>query len=113
MMTRNSSPQNKIEDRWDREWLVETDKAWDAIHRCLTDGTLRVGRSPLHNCILGSESLHEGDGYIVNFLEPDEVKEVAEAIKDIDRGQMRGRYDAIDRICRVTANCRMRIFEYT
>ncbi len=30
--------QEEIEDRWDREWLCATDKAWDAIHRCLTDG---------------------------------------------------------------------------
>ena len=32
----------EIEDRWDRDWLVETDKAWDAIHRCLTGGTLEL-----------------------------------------------------------------------
>jgi hypothetical protein len=29
-----------IEERWDERFLAETDKAWDAIHRCLTDGTL-------------------------------------------------------------------------
>ena len=40
----------EIEDPWDREWLVETDKAWDAIHRCLTGGTLEYGPSPLHKC---------------------------------------------------------------
>ena len=43
----------EIEDRWDREWLVETDKAWDAIHRCLTGGILDYGPTPLHKCILG------------------------------------------------------------
>jgi Domain of unknown function (DUF1877) len=37
----------EIEERWDRDWLVETDKAWDAIHRCLTDGTLNYGHDPL------------------------------------------------------------------
>ena len=57
-----------IEDRWDRDWLVETDKAWDAIHRCLTGGTLEYGPTPLHKCILGEASRHEGDGYIVNLL---------------------------------------------
>ncbi|MEO1171890.1 MAG: DUF1877 family protein [Myxococcota bacterium] len=29
-----------------REWVYETDKAWDAIHRCLGDGTLLYGTGP-------------------------------------------------------------------
>jgi hypothetical protein len=81
---------------WDAEWVQETDKAWDAIHRCLTDGQLEWGRSPYHNCILGRDNLYEGDDYIMSFLEPEEVKEVAEAIKDIDRGWLRRKYDAVD-----------------
>jgi len=86
----------EIENRWDREWLMETDKAWDAIHRCLTDGSLEYGRTPFHKCILGTCSLYDGEDYIVSFLEPDEVKEVAEAIADIDRAWLRQKYDAID-----------------
>jgi hypothetical protein len=64
---------NEIEERWAREWLVETDQAWDAIHRCLTDGTLNYGYEPLDKCILGSGTIYEGDDYIVNFLEVEEV----------------------------------------
>ncbi|MFZ8477657.1 DUF1877 family protein, partial [Staphylococcus aureus] len=30
----------KIEKAWEKLFVVETDKAWDAIHRCLTDGSL-------------------------------------------------------------------------
>jgi hypothetical protein len=86
----------EIEKAWDSEWLQETDKAWDAIHRCLTDGKLEYGRTPYHKCILGSDSLYDGDDYIVSCLEPEEVKEVAAAIKEIDRQWLRGRYDAID-----------------
>ena len=86
----------EIEDAWDREWLQETDKAWDAIHRCLTDGTLEYGRTPYHMCILGYDNIYDGDDYIMNFLSPEEVKEVAAAIKDIDRDELRRRYDAID-----------------
>src|SRR5262245_21860578 len=81
---------------WDAEWVQETDKAWDAIHRCLTDGTLEHGDSPFHMCILGPVNLHVGDDYIVSFLDPQEVKEVATAIKDIDRQWLRRKYDAID-----------------
>ncbi len=29
--------QEEIEAAWDEAHLLQTDKAWDAIHRCLTD----------------------------------------------------------------------------
>jgi hypothetical protein len=86
----------EIEEAWDEEWLQETDKSWDAIHRCLTDGKLEFGDSPFHKCILGSDNLYEGNDYIMSFLDPDEVKEVAEAIKDIDRDELGRRYSEID-----------------
>lgn len=81
---------------WDAEWVQETDKAWEAIHRCLTDGKLEWGDTTYHMCILGNYNLYEGDDYIMNFLTPDEVSQVAAAIKDIDRAEMRRRYNAID-----------------
>gem|GEM_PF-7118074 len=37
----------EVEERWDREWLVEMDKSWDAVHRCLGDGSLRRSQSSL------------------------------------------------------------------
>ena len=45
----------ELEERWDTYYLQETDKAWDAIHRCLSDGTLvwDAGRWPLRGAILG------------------------------------------------------------
>ena len=51
-----------IEERWDERFLAETDKAWDAIHRCLTDGTLACGNGsfPLNRCILGGQDLYQG-----------------------------------------------------
>lgn len=47
-----------------------TDKAWDAIHRCLSDGTLGCGRrlSPLDMTVLGGGHHHDGDDYIVAHL---------------------------------------------
>ncbi len=85
-----------VEEAWDKEWLQETDKSWDAIHRCLTDGKLEFGETPWHKCILGSDNQYEGEDYIINFLSPEEVKEVAAVMKDIDRDELRRRYDAID-----------------
>ena len=86
----------EVEEAWDREWLEETDKAWDGIHRCLTGGRLEWGDTPRHKCILGSRNLHGGDEYIVNLLEPSEVADVAAAIASIDRDALRRCYDAID-----------------
>ena len=88
--------QEDIESRWDTDWLAETDKAWDAIHRCLTDGRLAFDSStPQHMCILGGRQLYEGDDYIVSFLTPEQVKQVATAIGNIDEAWMRDRYIAI------------------
>jgi len=89
--------QEEIEALWDEEWLEQTDKAWDAIHRCLTDGTLRVkSPSPLAKCILGGRQLHKGDNYIVSFLTPEEVKSVSAALQEIDENWLRRKYYALD-----------------
>jgi hypothetical protein len=88
--------QEDIEERWDEAWLRETDKAWDAMHRCLTDGKLACkGKSILEKCVLGGKQLHEGDEYIVSFLTPSEVKAVSEALKPIEQAWFREKYFAL------------------
>jgi hypothetical protein len=83
-------------------WVQETEKAWDGIHRCLSDGKLERGDTPGHSCILGSTDsfcVVQDDGelqWIVNLLDPDEVRRVAAAIQGIDRADLRRRYDCID-----------------
>jgi hypothetical protein len=84
-----------LEARWDGAWLQETDKAWDAIHRCLTNGRLSFRPSnTLAKCILGGMSLQRGER-IVSYLSADEVKEVASEITVIGKEWMRQRYYAI------------------
>ena len=83
-------------------WVQETDKSWGAIHRCLTDGKLEEGDTPGHLCVLGATDyfwvvLDDGQvDWIVNVLDPGEVRQAAEAIRGIDRAELRRRYDAID-----------------
>jgi hypothetical protein len=45
----------EVEETWDDDNLVECDKAWDAMHRLLTDGALEFGNGPepLCHCVLG------------------------------------------------------------
>ena len=89
--------QEEIEERWDEEWLLETDKAWDAIHRSLTDGTLSIApESPFHKCILGGRQMYSGDEYIISYLDADDVKKVAEAIGPIAEAFFRERYFKIN-----------------
>ena len=84
---------------WDGEPLdCETDKAWDAVHRCLSDGTLGCGRrlSPLDLAVLGGGHHHEGEDYIVAYLRAGEVGEVAVALRTVEPAWLRQRYDSID-----------------
>src|SRR6201999_2959997 len=51
-----------LESAWDWDWLCEADKAWDAMHRCLSDGTLTLGRQsgdPLELAVLGGGQHHD------------------------------------------------------
>jgi Domain of unknown function (DUF1877) len=76
----------------------DTDKAWDAIHRSLTDGRLEYdnGAYPLNAAILGGLQVHEGDDYIAALLVPEQVRDVAAAVAAIDREALRAGYDRID-----------------
>ncbi|WP_405737478.1 YfbM family protein [Streptomyces sp. NBC_01537] len=86
-----------VEERWDDTWLTELDKSWDALHRCLTDGTLTFegGTFPLSHAILGGLPLHEGDDYIVCYTTPEEVREIAEALAPLDEHWLRERFTTL------------------
>jgi hypothetical protein len=76
----------------------ESDKAWDAIHRALTDGRLRYdnGKYPLSHVVLGGEPLYGGEDYIISLKSPAQVRDVATALKDLTRDALRRGYDEID-----------------
>jgi hypothetical protein len=88
----------EIEQAWDENRLQETDKAWDAIHRCLSDGTLNPqgGEYPLKLCVLGGKHLHQGDNYIVTFVARSAVPDVSRAMAKIGESWMREHYFRID-----------------
>lgn len=77
--------------------LVETDKTWDAIHRCLTDGTLRVDSAqPLGVVILGGKSLYSGDDYIMTLKDPGQVRAAAPLLAAVTERRFRATYEQID-----------------
>jgi hypothetical protein len=89
----------ELEEAWDEAWLAQSDKAWDAMHRCLSNGTLFYdeGEYPLNRSVLGGRHLYDGDDYVVSYVAPNEVKDVAAALASITKADFRARYDLIDR----------------
>ncbi len=87
----------EIEEAWDSENLVESDKAWDAMHRCLTDGNLGHGNGPypLNHTVLGPRQLHQGEDYIVSLVSPKEVRDVAKALRGITEESFRSLYSTV------------------
>ncbi|MFD0689838.1 YfbM family protein [Actinomadura fibrosa] len=84
-----------LEENWrDDDLKVDTDKAWETIHRCLGDGTLDYEAYPLSHAVLGGRHLHE-DIHVVH-VSAAEVRDVAEALRPLDRGWLRQRYDALE-----------------
>lgn len=94
--------QEDIEEDWDEENLQETDKAWDAIHRCLTDHPPDTpelesdrGEYPLKLCVLGGEAVVEdSDGYTVRLVKADQVPDLVAALDPIDEKWLAGKYHA-------------------
>ena len=88
----------RIEEDWKKPFVVGTDNAWDAIHRCLTDGSLLYvsGEYPLNHCICGGRQLRRRGGYTVSFVSARQVPDVAEALEKISKRWMRKRYALLD-----------------
>jgi hypothetical protein len=90
--------QEHIEGAWDAEHLLETDKAWDAIHRCLTDGSLTIApaRNPLGKLIVGGRQLYSNkQSYIVNLVDANELPEISAALKAISKQWMKEQYEKL------------------
>jgi hypothetical protein len=76
----------------------ETDKAWDAIHRALTDGDLAWdnGTYPLNHVILGGEVLYGEDDYVLSLKTPSQVRDIVAALDRVTETSLRAGYDRID-----------------
>lgn len=88
----------ELEEKGDAAWLAKSDKAWEAMHRSLSNGTIYYdeGEYPLNRAVLGGRHLYDGDEYVVAYVAPNEVKDVAAALAVLTETQFRARYDAID-----------------
>jgi hypothetical protein len=91
--------QADLEEDWDVDWLQDVEDAWDALHRCLTDGTLRgKSGSPFEKCVLGGRQLYAGKDYTASYLTAAEVKSMADALHPITREWLRQRFFGLKKI---------------
>jgi hypothetical protein len=93
--------QENFEERYldePKTHAAESDKAWDAMHRALSDGRLASdgGTFPLSHAVLGGTLLYTGDDYIMSLKTPAQVKAIAAALDALDEAAFRQRYDRID-----------------
>ncbi len=90
-----------IEERYldSGKWAYESDKAWDAIHRCLTDGRISVGSGPfpLGYAVLGGRALDAGDEYTACLVDADQVTEVSDALNKVAKDWMERQYQSLPR----------------
>jgi hypothetical protein len=76
------------------EWKAESDKAWDAMHRALTNGKLEYKiAGPLSLVVLGGEPLYFEDDYIMSLKTSEQVKEVACHVGEVTKDKFRERYE--------------------
>jgi hypothetical protein len=80
------------------EFVAESDKAWDALHRALAGGefTSTGGAYPLNHAVLAGEILYFQPDYILTLKTPAQVRDVAAALPAISEAEFRRRYFAID-----------------
>jgi hypothetical protein len=81
-----------------KEYLAESNKAWDAMHRALADGQLTWdgGDYPLNHVILAGELLYAEPDYIMSLKSPEQVRDIAAALPGVTEAEFLRRYFAID-----------------
>jgi hypothetical protein len=89
--------EENIEEEWEKEWLCETDKSWDAMHRCFAEGKLELvgGIPPLNSTIFGGEILNTESDYYVSLKDNKLVKKIGKEILLINREKLRSLYNKI------------------
>jgi hypothetical protein len=78
--------------------VLDTGTAWNAIHRCLTDGELDPGGGdfPLNHTVLGGKQLHKGDDYAATLIRPDITTFVSEALNELRETEFREKFFALN-----------------
>jgi hypothetical protein len=87
----------EIEETGHVDWACQHALAWDALHRCLTDGRLEYegGTFPLRAAVIGGRQLIEEADYTVSYVTAAEVRQVAQALESVEEDWFRERYASL------------------
>jgi hypothetical protein len=88
-----------IEEEWAADHVVESDKAWDGMHRCFCDGKLLYegGTYPLNHLVCGGRQLLQDDDAhgTVAYVTAAQVADVAREAALVSRDDLLARYKKI------------------
>ena len=78
--------------------ILDSGTAWDAIHRCLTDGELDPagGEFPLNHAVLGGKELHRGPDSTAVLIRPDMTRFIADALEELTEDDLRKKFMALN-----------------
>lgn len=81
-----------------QEYLAQSDKSWDAMHRALAGGQMKWDGSeyPLDHVVFGGEFIAPESDYIMSLKSPEQVRDIAAALSAITEAEFRRRYDSIN-----------------
>jgi len=90
-----------IEERYfseQKDYVAESDKAWDAMHRALADGKLTWdgGTYPLNHTVLAGKLLYTDGDYIMSLKSPADVEAIAGALAKLTESEFREGYNRIE-----------------
>jgi hypothetical protein len=79
--------------------ILDLGAAWDAIHRCLTEGELdpAAGDFPLNHSILGGKQLHKGAEQTAVLVRPDMTRFIADALEELNEDDIRKKFLALNK----------------
>ncbi len=84
-------PEERSYDKSDPK--LQIGKSWHGLHFLLA-GKPYDGELPLCNAVLGGREIGEDLGYgVMRYLMPEQVREVAEALAEIEEPNLRSRFD--------------------
>jgi len=78
--------------------ILDLGTAWDAIHRCLTEGELDPagGDFPLNHAVLGGKQLHKGADSTAVLVRPDMTRFIADALEELTEDDFRKKFFALN-----------------
>lgn len=90
---------HEIEERWDRDWLIETDDLWSPVHYCLWGSADYPpdGAPAEAKLIFGGMAAGVTGHYTIDYKDPELVRQIASALAKMRDDALWARAGLIER----------------